>query len=106
VGASSGYNLSNDTGCGGWFGSNGAPGDLQSQTLTMGALANNGGPTLTMLPAAGNPAINHVPIAQCAPNVDQRGGGRPGTGTSAAGCDSGAVEFNAILDVIFYDGFD
>jgi len=97
--ASSGYNLSNGTGCGGVFTNTG---DLINQTLTLGALANNGGPTQTMVPAAGNPAINHIPLAQCAPNVDQRGGGRP----SGAGCDSGAVEVGAVLDVIFYDGFD
>jgi len=102
LGASSGYNLSSDTFCGGSFNFNVANGDVQSATLTMGSLANNGGPTLTMLPAAGNPAINHIPLAQCAPNVDQRGGGRP----SGAGCDSGAVEVGAVLDVIFYDGFD
>ena len=102
LGASSGYNLSSDTFCGGSFNFNVANGDVQSATLTMNALANNGGPTLTMLPAAGNPAINHVPLAQCAPNVDQRGGGRP----FGAGCDSGAVEVSAVLDVIFYDGFE
>jgi predicted outer membrane repeat protein len=97
--ASSGYNLSNGTGCGGVFTNTG---DLVNQTLNMGALASNGGPTQTLLPAAGNPAINHVPVAQCAPNIDQRGGGRP----SGAGCDSGSVEVNAVLDVIFYDGLD
>ncbi len=77
------------------------PGDAQA-TLTMGALANNGGPTLTMLPAAGNPAINHVPAAQCPINVDQRGAGRP----FGAGCDSGAVEAGSPVDLIFRDGFD
>jgi len=104
VGASSGYNLSSDTFCGGSFNFNVANGDVQSATLTMGALTTaNGGPTATMLPAAGNPAINHIPLAQCAPNVDQRGGGRP----SGAGCDSGSVEVGATaLDTIFYDGFD
>jgi predicted outer membrane repeat protein len=77
------------------------PGDAQA-TLTMGALAANGGPTLTMLPAAGNPAINHVPSAQCPIHVDQRGAGRP----FGAGCDSGAVEVGSPIDVIFQDGFD
>ena len=97
--ATGGYNLSNGTGCGGVFT---GPGDLINQTLPMGALANNGGPTRTMLPSVGNPAINHVPNAQCQIPADQRGGGRP----VGAGCDSGAVEVGATLDLIFYDGFD
>ncbi len=97
--ATGGYNLSNGTGCGGVFT---GPGDLINQTLTMGALVSNGGPTQTMLPAAGNPAINHIPNAQCRIPADQRGGGRP----FGAGCDSGAVEVGATLDLIFYDGFE
>lgn len=97
--ASGGYNLSNDTGCGGAFT---APGDLLNQSLPMQALANNGGATATMLPQAGNPAIDHVPRAQCAVPIDQRGAGRP----FGAGCDSGAVEAGATIDLIFFDGFD
>lgn len=97
--ASGGYNLGNGTGCGGVFT---GTGDLINQTLNMGALANNGGPTATMLPQAGNPAINHVPVAQCAVLSDQRGGGRP----FGAGCDSGAVEAGAPVDLIFYDDFE
>ncbi len=96
---SGGYNLSSDNHCGGAFT---APGDLNGQALAMGALANNGGPTQTLLPQAGNPAINHVPAAACSLPVDQRGGGRP----FAAGCDSGAVETGAVLDLIFYDGLE
>lgn len=96
---SGGYNLSSDTYCGGAFT---ATGDLNSQTLAMGPLAGNGGPTQTMLPQGGNPAINHVPSAQCQIPADQRGGGRP----SGVGCDSGAVEVGATLDLIFYDGFE
>jgi predicted outer membrane repeat protein len=94
-----GYNLSNGTGCGGVFT---GTGDLINQTLTMGALGNNGGPTQTMLPAAGNPAINHVPNEVCQLQYDQRGGGRP----FGAGCDSGAVEVGATIDLIFADGFE
>lgn len=94
-----GYNLSDGTGCGGVFT---GPGDLINQTLTMGALANNGGPTFTMLPAAGNPAIDHIPSGSCFDfPYDQRGGGRP----FGSGCDSGAVEVGATIDVIFADGF-
>lgn len=95
-----GYNLGHGTACGGVF--TGA-GDLINQTLNMGALAANGGPTQTMLPQAGNPAINHIPSAQCQIPVDQRGAVRP----SGAGCDSGAVEVGGSLtDLIFYDGFE
>jgi predicted outer membrane repeat protein len=94
-----GYNLSNGTGCGGVFT---GPGDLINQTLPMAALAANGGPTQTMLPQGGNPAINHVPSLQCTLPADQRGAGRP----FGAGCDSGAVEVGGAIDLIFYDGFD
>jgi predicted outer membrane repeat protein len=97
--ASDDYNLSNDTGCGGAFSQ---PHDLINQALPMQALGNNGGPTATMPPQAGNPAINHVPNAQCAIASDQRGAGRP----SGAGCDSGAVEVGGVIDLIFADGFD
>jgi hypothetical protein len=49
----------------------------------LGALADNGGPTLTMLPMAGSPAIGAG--AMC-PAVDQRGQPRP------TACTLGAVE--------------
>jgi hypothetical protein len=69
--------------------------------LPLGTLANNGGPTSTMLPQAGNQAINFVPIAQCGNARDQRIADRP----AGAGCDSGAVELNGLFDGIFADGF-
>jgi predicted outer membrane repeat protein len=97
--ASAGYNLSDDSGCGGAFT---APGDLLNQSLPMQALGDNGGATATMPPQAGNPAIDHVPRTQCVVPVDQRGAGRP----FGAGCDSGAVEVGAAIDLIFFDGFD
>jgi hypothetical protein len=55
----------------------------------LAALANNGGPTETMLPGAGSAAIELVPAASCTAE-DQRGFSRPGPGK--AKCDSGAVE--------------
>lgn len=96
---SGGYNL--------WSGTTTCPfsatGDAgAAASLVPAALANNGGATLTMLPATGNPAINHIPAAQCAVPADQRGGGRP----FGAGCDSGAVEVGAPVDLIFYDDFE
>lgn len=94
---SDGYNL--------WAGSTNCalsgPGDMQA-SLPMGALANNGGPTQTMLPQAGNAAIDHVPNGQCVLPLDQRDASRP----AGAGCDSGAVEVGGAFDLIFYDGFD
>jgi hypothetical protein len=50
----------------------------------LGALAENGGPTPTMLPPAGSPALG---IGTDCPSTDQRGEPRPATG-----CASGAVE--------------
>ncbi len=56
----------------------------------LGALLDNGGPTLTMLPGPGSSAIGGVP-SPCPVNVDQRGLPRPGGG-SGFPCDIGAVE--------------
>jgi predicted outer membrane repeat protein len=50
----------------------------------LAALGNNGGPTPTMLPMPGSPALG---IGQTCPPTDQRGVTRP-----ASGCTSGAVE--------------
>lgn len=96
---SGGYNLSDDTFCGSAFV---ADGDVNAVNLTMEPLANNGGPTQTVPPAGGNPAIDHIPRSACQLAVDQRGGGRPFGGR----CDSGAVEVGATLDSIFPDGFE
>jgi hypothetical protein len=98
--ASSGYNLSNDMGCGSAFT---GPGDVIGVTLNMQPLGNYGGPTQTQPPQAGNPAIDHVPLANCSQAFDQRGGARP----FGALCDSGAVEVGSVADDrIFADGFD
>jgi len=60
------------------------PADTVRQDPKLAALANNGGPTQTMLPAADSPVLG---IGQSCPATDQRGQPR-----SASGCDSGAVE--------------
>jgi predicted outer membrane repeat protein len=62
----------------------------------LGALADNGGPTLTMLPGQGSAAIDAV---SCVTYVDQRGFARP----KGPQCDIGAVE---AFERIFADGFD
>lgn len=57
--------------------------------LGLGALADNGGPTLTRLPAAASTAVDAVPTVQCESiAIDQRGTTRP----QGEGCDAGAVE--------------
>lgn len=53
----------------------------------LGELADNGGPTRSVLPQAGSPAIDHGNSDHCA-TADQRGIARP----VGAGCDAGAVE--------------
>ena len=55
--------------------------------LHLGPPRDNGGPTLTLFPLAGSPALDRQPAAGCA-GADQRGVPRP----FGAGCDSGAVE--------------
>jgi MBG domain-containing protein/putative Ig domain-containing protein len=55
----------------------------------LGPLQDNGGPTWTMVPAAGSPAIDAIPApGNAAPASDQRGVDRP----YGAGMDIGAVE--------------
>lgn len=65
--------------------------------------ANNGGPTLTALPALTSPLIDRIPLAACQTPplatgiaVDQRGFVRP----SGPGCDIGAVEVTAPPGVV------
>jgi hypothetical protein len=92
--ASAGYNLTDDntgTACGFT-----AATDLVNQKPALGALAGNGGPTQTMLPAATSPAANVVPKAvtlrgvKVCPATDQRGVARPGQGETR--CTIGAAE--------------
>jgi hypothetical protein len=100
---SGGYNLSDDTHCGGAFT---APGDLNATPLALQPFADHGGPTWTRPPQAGSPAVDHVPAADClglaAGRFDQRGAARPANGA----CDSGAYETGGLIDAIFADGFE
>ncbi len=70
-----------------------APHDTVGAALLLGPLQSNGGPTFTVLPGAGSPAINGGNPAGCAgPNgtilkVDQRGALR-----DVPPCDAGSVE--------------
>ena len=96
-----GYNLSDDTYCGGVFGGT----DALNATLPFLGLADNGGPTPTMAPGAASDAIDFVPDASCVDAVDQRGAPRP----EGAGCDAGAFEVGGTpvpFGRIFGDGFE
>ena len=88
-----GYNLADDTSCGFTVGGTSIVNTTNLDT-SLGALANNGGPTQTILPATGSPAIGVIPnpttlggVKVC-PHTDQRGV-TLGTG---AKCTTGAVE--------------
>jgi len=90
--ASNGYNIDSDGSCG-LVGA----GDISaSATITgsLGALANNGGPTQTHALLAGSPAIDK---GSCVQATDQRGISRPrdGNGDKLARCDIGAYEYGA-----------
>jgi hypothetical protein len=81
-----GYNLTDDTSCGLT-----ASTDVNANPL-LGALANYGGPTQTLLPAATSSAVGVIPTGttlngvQVCPRVDQRGV------ASVGNCTIGAVE--------------
>ena len=105
--ASVGYNFSDDDTCG--F-TNVATGDRENAgDPQLGALADNGGPTPTMLPASTSPLVNFIPIAACgggdvlagfAVTTDQRGVTRP----QGTGCEIGAVEVEAEEIVVRFTG--
>ena len=76
-----GYNLIDDTSCG-----PAATGDIVGLSPQLGALAANGGPTLTQLPASTSPAISAVPSSVTSGTgvtADQRGDSR-GEGVSGS----------------------
>ena len=58
--------------------------DVRWEDAMLGSLADNGGPTATMMPLDSSPAIG---LGQGCPPTDQRGNARP-----ADGCTAGAVE--------------
>ncbi len=91
---SEGYNYSDDHSCD--F-DDSTDSEHSSNDPLLGALADNGGPTQTMLPQFDSPLIDRIqPISECEVDVDQRGVSRP----QIHGCDTGAVEVRpASLDV-------
>ncbi|WP_420113350.1 putative Ig domain-containing protein, partial [Pseudactinotalea sp.] len=102
-----GFNIVSDPSCGVELEST-VVGDPQ-----LGPLADNGGPSQTMLPAAESPALDLVPVGTSAPwagssielcpgTFDQRGDGFPRH--VRTGCDAGAVELaGAVLTVTASD---
>ncbi len=78
---SGGGNVISDGSC------NPAGSDQSFTDPLLGALADNGGPTLTHALGAGSPAIDAADAGAC-PATDQRGVARP----QGAGCDAGAYE--------------
>ena len=85
-----GYNIADDASCG--FTATGSVNSSATLDASLGALGNNGGPTLTILPAAGSPAVGVIPtgttlnsVSVC-PRTDQRGV------VSVGDCTIGAVE--------------
>ena len=95
---SAGYNLTNDTT--GTDCSFDAATDLVNKNPLLGSLANNGGPTQTMLPGAKSPAADVIPktttlrgVAVC-PGTDQRDVTRPGQGETRCTIGAAEVGFN------------
>lgn len=82
---SGGYNLAGDDTC-----SLAGTGDVSNAgDPLLGPLANNGGPTMTMLPEVASQVRGLVPAAACTVlAIDQRGTARP----QGAACEAGAVE--------------
>jgi hypothetical protein len=83
-----GYNVAADNTCGLT-----QPTDHQSTAVTLGPLANNGGPTFTQLAPAASLLVDAIPVGTASlcdgsTPTDQRGVARP-QGTA---CDIGSVE--------------
>lgn len=86
---SNGHNLEDDAGQSCFFAD---PSDQSGVDAKLGALGDNGGPTQTIAPLAGSPAIDAGEDPAC-PVVDQRGVSRP----QGPHCDIGAVEVGASM---------
>ena len=80
--ADNGYNIDDDGSCGFQLPS---ISDYSTLKLSLGSLADNGGPTETIALLPGDPGIGYEPAADC-PTTDQRGYTRP------TPCDVGAYD--------------
>ncbi len=87
-----GYNISDDSTCG--FTATGSVNSSPTLDASLGTLAKNGGPTQTILPALGSPAIGAIPFGTTVGSIqicglpDQRGY----SVSSPSPCDIGAVQ--------------
>jgi hypothetical protein len=87
---SEGNNLTDDTSCTAFV----QPSDQTNNSLTtLGALADNGGPTRTMALQPGSSAIDGAGNCGAATPTDQRGLARP----TGAACDVGAYEVGVVV---------
>jgi hypothetical protein len=96
-----GYNVGTDTTC-----QNGGTGDttLASLASLLGPLANNGGPTQTMLLLPGNPASGLIPNGTgvlCPLAADQTGPPSPPPG---APCNAGALQAHPVISKVKITG--
>jgi hypothetical protein len=92
---SGGYNLVGiGDGCGLSNGQNGDQIGTSANPINarLGPLQDNGGPTFTMAPQPGSPAIDAVAPSNCVLSTDQRGQPRPDEAADNGVCDIGAVE--------------
>ena len=85
---------------------NGSCSDISASDPKLGALADNGGFTPTMMPGPGSAAIDAVPC-YLAPLADQRDAARPDPASAGlTRCDMGAVEAGSVAsDFVFADSF-
>ncbi len=89
--ADEGYNIADDSTC--KFSATSSTPSSPTLDASLGALANNGGPTETILPAPGSPAVGVIPLnttlngVQVCPRTDQRG-----VASGGGNCTIGAVE--------------
>jgi CSLREA domain-containing protein len=93
---SAGFNIDSGTSCGLDPGTTTT--DQENVTPSLGSLQDNGGPTETMLPQVGSPAIDKGSSVGQTAATDQRGLARPvdaPTGNAGDGSDVGAVEVQA-----------
>ena len=103
-----GYNAGSDRSC--FLGGTGDVNAGSSSALKLGPLADNGGPTQTIMPLAGSPVIAAIPASttvtlgggqvQLCPRTDQRGV----KSADGANCTIGAVEVPTITITVTVSG--
>ena len=94
---SNGYNIESPGDTCGFDTNKGDQVNVSTDDLNLGALANNGGPTMTHKPGdgglrEGSVAIDQIPEADCQVSEDQRGLPRPVVIVGPESCDVGSFE--------------